>query len=64
MKPFLLGMRELEVTNPRDRDLAELARRQAAAPLRPSKPQEACDVGLFGDGAAQLDLVDQARRLR
>lgn len=36
---------------------AEVAQQRAAAPLRPSKPQQACDVGLFSDDAAQLDLV-------
>ena len=60
------GAGELElagIANPRDRDRAELARRQAAAPLRASKPQAPCDLGLFGDTAAQLDLVDQARAM-
>lgn len=37
-------------------------KRQAARPLRPSKPQEPCDIGLFGDDAHQLDLVDFARK--
>jgi hypothetical protein len=35
--------------------------RAAAAPLKPSTPQEPCDVGLFSDGAAQTDLVDLCR---
>lgn len=35
--------------------------RLAYAPLRPTKPQEACDVGLFSDNARQLDLVDVLR---
>lgn len=43
-------------------ELGELARRRAAAPLKPSKPQQACDVGLFGDDARQIDLVDRARQ--
>lgn len=38
------------------------AKRLAAAPMRPDKPQKACDVGLFGDGGAQLDLVEMARK--
>lgn len=37
---------------------AGLVRRQAAEPLRPSKPQKPCDHGLFSDEAAQLDLVE------
>lgn len=32
--------------------------RQAAAPLKPSKAQKPCDQGLFGDQAAQVDLLD------
>lgn len=44
------------------RDLAELARRRAAAPLKPAAPQAACDVGLFGDTHRQADLVDLARK--
>lgn len=36
----------------------EVARRRGAAPLRPTVPQRPCDVGLFSDAAAQLDLVE------
>jgi len=42
--------------------LAELARRRAAAPLKPATAQRPCDVGLFSDQAAQVDLVDLARK--
>jgi hypothetical protein len=42
-------------------DRASLARRLAGAPLRPVVPQAPCDAGLFGDAAAQSDLVDLAR---
>jgi hypothetical protein len=38
-------------------DLAGLAQIKANAPLRPSKPQQACDDGLFGDDARQSDLI-------
>lgn len=31
---------------------------QAAAPLKPGKAQKPCDQGLFGDQAAQVDLLD------
>lgn len=41
---------------------ATLAQRRAAAPLKPRKPQEACDIGLFGDSAAQIDLIDLSRK--
>lgn len=41
---------------------AELARRQAAAPLKPSRAQEPCNVGLFSDDAAQTDLVELTRK--
>jgi hypothetical protein len=34
-----------------------LARLKARQPLRPSKPQRPCDIGLFSDEADQLDLV-------
>lgn len=37
---------------------AELARRKAAAPLLATKTQKPCDIGLFSDEAAQLDLVE------
>jgi hypothetical protein len=36
-------------------------KRQAAAPLRPRKPQQQCDVGLFSDDRQQMDLVETAR---
>jgi hypothetical protein len=39
-----------------------LLQRQADATLRPGKPQQPCDLGLFSDDAAQADLVDMARR--
>jgi hypothetical protein len=39
-------------------DLAGLAQLKAKAPLRPSKPQQACDEGLFGDDARQTDLLN------
>lgn len=40
-------------------DMAGLAKRLAAAPLRPRKAQApACDLPLFSDDAAQIDLVE------
>jgi hypothetical protein len=39
---------------------AKLAQRKIDEPLKPAKPQEACDIGLFGDDRNQLDLVDLA----
>lgn len=59
MRSDLPGQLSLPDTGER---MGELARRKAAAPLRPGKPQAPCDIGLFGDEAAQLDLVDAARR--
>src|SRR5690242_18274331 len=38
--------------------LADLARLKAAAPMRPTKPQMPCDVGLFSDEADQIDLIE------
>jgi hypothetical protein len=35
---------------------ADLAKRQAAAPLRPCAPQAACDHGLFSDQSNQFTL--------
>jgi len=35
----------------------ELARRRAATPLKPAKPQQACDAGLFSDDARQHDML-------
>lgn len=36
--------------------------RRAAESLKPAKPQKPCDQGLFGDAAAQTDLVDLLNR--
>jgi hypothetical protein len=41
-----------------ERDLAETVRRQAAAPLKPNKPQQPMDVGMFGPDVDQLDLIE------
>jgi hypothetical protein len=35
-----------------------LAQRRADAPIKPAKPQQPCDVGLFSDEADQLDLCE------
>jgi hypothetical protein len=39
-----------------------LAERRAALPLKPKADQRPCDIGLFSDESAQLDLVDLARK--
>lgn len=39
------------------KDSAGLAKQLAAAPLRPRKPQNPCDIGLFSDEADQLDIA-------
>lgn len=49
----LPGQMELPYTAPRPTDLAK---RHAAAPLKPTKPQQPCDVGLFSDEASQLEM--------
>lgn len=41
---------------------AERAQRRASQPLKPKADQRPCDVGLFSDERAQLDLVDMARQ--
>jgi len=38
--------------------MAKIAATRALGPMRPKKPQKACDVGLFSDEADQLDLVE------
>jgi hypothetical protein len=43
------------------RDQITVTKRKAAAPLKPAKPQEPCDVGLFSDDANQTDLVALAQ---
>ena len=55
MRHTLPGQGDLPQTEER---LAALARLKAAAPMRPDKPQKPCDVGLFSDESAQLDLVE------
>jgi hypothetical protein len=52
------GMAPLGFMRPAARDQAALAQRKANAPLLAPKPQAACDVGLFGDEAAQIDLIE------
>jgi hypothetical protein len=39
-------------------DIGGLLRIKAAAPIKPAKPQQACDIGLFSDEAGQLDLCE------
>lgn len=34
---------------------------KAAAPLKPRKEQELCDIGLFSDNRAQLDMLDRLK---
>jgi len=42
---------------------AALVQRKSDQPLRPRVPQKPVDLGLFSDGAQQLDLVDMVRRV-
>lgn len=51
----LPGQMELPQTEER---AADLAKRKAAAPITPRKPQLPCDVGLFSDEASQIDLIE------
>jgi hypothetical protein len=44
---------------PQAKSFAQVA---AEKPMKPAKAQEACDIGLFSDDAAQLDLVDVASK--
>lgn len=43
---------------PRAKDARALAERQWSTTARPRKAQLPCDVGLFSDDAAQLDMVE------
>jgi hypothetical protein len=43
---------------PRNIDERTIAQRKWLEALRPTKPQVACDHGLFSDEALQLDLVE------
>jgi hypothetical protein len=43
-------------------DFAGALQRKAGAPLKPAKAQKACDLGLFGNAAGQLDLVDLMKK--
>jgi hypothetical protein len=47
-----------DALNPRATDEKTVAERKWQAGLKPRKPQEACDVGLFSDEADKLDLVE------
>jgi transcriptional regulator len=52
-------MRQTEIEIPGAQpDVAGLLKRKAAEPIKPRVAQRSCDVGLFSDNAAQIDLVD------
>lgn len=55
MRHALPGQLDLPSTPERTGDLLRLKSRQ---PLRPSKPQLPCDVGLFSDEPDQVDLIE------
>jgi len=46
----------------RNLTLPGIAPGQASQPRRDRPPQRPCDIGLFGNDAAQLDLVDQIKQ--
>ncbi len=56
--PAMPGMSVLGLVNPLSRDQATIAQRKADAPMLAPKPQQPCNVGLFSDDAAQIDLTD------
>jgi hypothetical protein len=53
------GQLDLPGTGP---DISGTLQRKAEAPLKPKADQQPCDVGLFSDDGAQLDLVYEARK--
>jgi hypothetical protein len=40
-------------------DVKGALQRKSDAPLKPSKPQEPCDSGLFSDDASQIDWLNR-----
>ena len=54
----LAGMTPLGLVNPLSQDQAAIARRMAAAPLKPKALQLPADHGLFSDEANQTDLIE------
>jgi hypothetical protein len=52
---YLPGQMDLPETEPSEHQWMSA---RCAIPLKPSKPQLPCDVGLFSDDAAQTDLID------
>lgn len=44
--------------NPLATDQRTLAERKWRGGLKPPKPQKPCDIGLFSDEAAQLDMCE------
>ena len=54
--------RALDYGISRAQDQAALAKIKAAAPIKPAKPQEPLDFGLFSDDSLQSDLIDSLRR--
>jgi hypothetical protein len=58
-------MDTLPIFRRRADDERTVAEREWRAALKPSKPQEACDIGLFGDEVRQRELpirLDQTRQ--
>lgn len=55
MRHDLPGQFQIPLT---EENLARLAMRQAAAPLKPKEPQKPMDIGLFSDEANQIDLIE------
>jgi hypothetical protein len=53
-----IGRNVPALLNPRASDEKTVAERKWQAGLKPAKPQQPCDVGLFSDDAAQLDLCE------
>lgn len=51
-RPFLLELNRIQA------DQKAIAEWRWMHGLKPAKPQKPCDVGLFSDDAAQLDLVE------
>ena len=60
--PAMPGMAPLGFMRPKSVDQVALAKLKAAAPIKPTKPQEPLDFGLFSDDSLQTDLIESLRR--
>lgn len=61
VEPGAEGKPQMVIPGAEKAPQAQMLQRRADATLRAKAPQKALDIGLFGDGHTQLDLVDLAK---